>query len=117
MGKRNQRPLLYYSEINSLLTDHNGDAILFRRKRTHDLLKLLLEANGAFLSPEELCRRLFGNVPGFYAKDRNYLAQLVNDISTTLALHGAENVFIRTSQGYAMNMEKIAVSGKERNVP
>ena len=107
LGKMNVKPMIIVSENGAVLRDKNGKTIVFHRSRTKDLARILLEAKGEPLSVEELRERLFGNMRGFYYKDRNYLFQLLNDLRTTLAQYGAEEALTRTAQGYAFRMKWI----------
>ena len=74
---------------------------------------LLLDKKGELQTAEELCASLFGSIPGFREKDRNYFFHLLSDLKTTLAAHGAEEVLVKTAQGYGLRMDRIAVSGAE----
>ena len=89
------------------LKNKNGETVVFHRGRTKDLVRLLLEADGAALTKEELCGKLFDTSPEFLEKNLNYFFQLVGDLSSGLALHGADMLLLRSADGYALDMEKI----------
>ena len=109
LGKDRTKPLLYVSKSGMSLRDKNGESIVFRRSRTIDLVRLLLEADGETLTKEALCGSLFGDSPVFLEKNLNYFFQLVGDLSSGLALHGADMLLIRSADGYALDMEKIEI--------
>ena len=105
--KSNSAPLLYVSENRMSLMDKNGEAVVFHRSRTNDLMRILIEAGGKPITKEELCDRLFEHSNGFLEKNRNYFFQLIGDLTAALARHGADEVLIKSAGGYALNMEKI----------
>lgn len=109
-GKSSTKPLLYISDDGMTFKDKNGEAFAFRRGRTYDLVRILLEADGAPLTNYELCDKLFGRVSGFLEKNSNYFSKLTGDLSATLALHGAGEVLIRAANRYALDMKKIEIT-------
>ena len=113
LGKAGANALLFVSENALTIKNKNGELITFSRSRTMELLRLLLDAKGELKTAGELCSSLFGNTPGFGEKDRNYFFHLLSDLKTTLAAHGAEEVLVKTAQGYGLRMDRIAVSGAE----
>lgn len=110
-GKSRTKPLLYISDNGMTFKDKNGEAFAFRRGRTYDLVRILLEADGAPLTNYELYDKLFGRIPGFLEKNSNYFSKLTGDLSATLALHGAGEVLIKTANRYALDMKKIEITG------
>ena len=109
-GKSRTKPLLYISDNGMTFKDKNGEAFAFRRGRTYDLVRLLVEADGVPLTKEELYDQLFGTASGFYEKNNNYFSKLTGDLSATLALHGAGEVLIRAANRYALDMKKIEIT-------
>ena len=109
-GRSRTRPLLYISDNGMTFKDKNGEAFAFRRGRTYDLVRFLLEANGTPLSKEELCDMLFDPASGFSEKNSNYFSKLAGDLSATLALHGAGEVLIKAANRYALDMKRIEVT-------
>ena len=107
LGKDRTKPLLYVTKSGMSLRDKNGEAVVFHRGRTIDLVRLLLEADGTPLTKEELCGRLFGASPELLDKNINYFFQLVSDLSAVLALHGADGLLIKSLNGYTLDIEKI----------
>lgn len=113
LGKAHANALLFVSENGLVLKDKNGRPVTFSRSRTIELLGFLLDARGEPQTAEELCESLFGSTPGFWEKDRNYFFHLLSDLKTTLAACGAEEVLVKTAQGYGLRMDLIAVFGAE----
>ena len=110
-GKSRTKPLLYISDNGMTFKDKNGEAFAFRRGRTYDLVRILLEADGEPLTNYELYDKLFGRIPGFLEKNSNYFSKLTGDLSATLALHGAGEVLIKRANRYALDMKKIEITG------
>ena len=110
-GKSRTKPLLYISDNGMTFKDKNGEAFAFRRGRTYDLVRILLEADGAPLTNYELYDKLFGRIPGFLEKNSNYFSKLTGDLSATLALHGAGEVLIKVANRYALDMKRIEITG------
>ena len=108
-GKDRTKPLIYISDNGMSLKDKNGEALAFRRGLTHDLVRFLVEADGAPLTKEELCEKLFGTIPGFTEKNNNYFSKLAGDLSATLSLHGAGEVLIKAANRYALDMKRIEI--------
>ena len=93
--------------------DKNGEAFAFRRGRTYDLVRLLVEAGGVPLTKEELCDMLFDPASGFTEKNSNYFSKLAGDLSATLALHGAGEVLIKAANKYALDMKRTEVTRQD----
>ena len=110
-GKTSTKPLLYISDNGMIFKDKNGEAFAFRRGRTYDLVRILLEADGEPLTNYELYDELFGRISGFMEKNSNYFSKLTGDLSATLALHGAGEVLIKTANKYALDMKRIKITG------
>ena len=108
-GKSHAKPLLYISDNGMTFKDKNGEAFVFRRSRTYDLVHLLIEADGVPLTKEELCDQLFGPTFGFLEKNVNYFFKLAGDLSATLALHGAGEVLLKAAYRYALDMKRIKI--------
>ena len=113
LGKAGANALLFVSENGLTLKDKNGESITFSRNRTIELFKLLLDKKGELQTVEELCQSLFGNTPGVREKDRNYFFHLLSDLKTTLAVHSADEVLVKTAQGYELRTDLIAILGAE----
>ena len=109
-GKSHKKPLLYISDNGMTFKDKNGEAFAFRRGRTYDLVRLLVEADGAPLTKEELCDQLFDPASTFFEKNSNYFSKLAGDLSATLALHGAGEVLIKAANRYALDMKRIEIT-------
>ena len=113
IGKGSTKPLLYISDNGLTFKDKNGDAFAFRRGRTYDRVRSLVEADGAPLTKEELCDKLFGSAFGFLEKNSNYFSKLAGDLSATLALHEAGEVLVKAANRYALDMKRIKITGQD----
>lgn len=90
--------------------DKIGRSVRFRRKKTEQLLAVLVQQNGQSLSTRELCELLWEDSATsqyLYEKNENYLSQLLTDLRHTLEEYGAESVLKKTADGYAMCMALI----------
>ena len=90
--------------------DKTGNPVRFRRKKTEQLLAVLVQQNGQSLSTRKLCELLWedSNTSQYlYEKNENYLSQLFTDLRHTLEECGAENVLKKTADGYAVYMSLI----------
>lgn len=93
--------------------DKAGKTIHFRRGKTEDLFAELVRQNGQSLSTRALCERLWDDSSAsqyLYAKNENYLTQLLTDLRHTLEEHGAPDVLKKNSDGYALCMPLINVT-------
>ena len=101
----------FSGDINIL--NRTGKPIRFRRKKTEQLLAVLVQQNGQSLSTRELCELLWEDSSKsqyLYEKNENYLSQLLTDLRHTLEECGAENVLKKTADGYAVCMSLIKLS-------
>ena len=62
---------------------YNGESLPFRRKKTKELLAVLVDRNGAGMTAKQICTMLFPNDTDD-TKNAAYLRQLVLDLKTTL---------------------------------
>ena len=108
-GKSRTKPLLYILNNGMTFKNKNGEAFAFRRGRTYDLVRLLIEAGGEPLTKEELCDKLFDSVSGSFERNSNYFSKLAGDLSATLALHGADELLIKVANRYTLDMKRIEI--------
>ncbi len=111
IGKSRTKPLLYVSANGRSFRNQNGETIAFRRSLTNDLMRILIKANGKPLSKGALCDKLFEHPVGFLEKNLNYFFQLIGDLTATLAKYDADEVLIKSADGYALDMDKIEIVG------
>ena len=94
--------------------DRSGNPIHFRRRKTEQLLAVLVQNNGQSMSAQELCGQLWkesADNPYMHEKNENYLSQLFTDLRHTLEEYNAQNVLKKTTDGYAICMPLIESRG------
>ena len=87
--------------------DRHGQPVVFARRKTMQLFSLLLERDGQEATTDGLCELLWEHKADMIYKNRQYLYSLTNDLSSALKEHDALEVFIRTAEGYALDMSQI----------
>ena len=87
--------------------DRHGQPVVFVRRKTMQLFSLLLERDGQEMTTDELCELLWEHKADLIYKNRQYLYSLTNDLSNALKEHEALEVFIRTAEGYALDVSQI----------
>lgn len=92
------------------IVDRQGQQLTFTRRKTVQLFSLLLERKGQDATVDELCEQLWEHKASMIYKNRQYLYSLVSDMSATLKDHDAQEVFIKTTNGYALDMSKIEIN-------
>ena len=95
------------SGMKLCISDRYGQPVIFARGKTMQLFSLLLERDGQGATTDELCERLWEHKADMIYKNRQYLYSLTNDLSNTLKEHDALEVFIRTAEGYALDVSQI----------
>lgn len=104
-------PLLvvdFSSGIN--IFDKNDKPLHFQRKKTEQLLTILIKQNGESISTRQLCELLWTdsiNSQYLYEKNENYLSQLFTDLRHTLEKCEAQDILKKTATGYALYMPLI----------
>ena len=81
---------------------YNGEALPFKRKKTKELLAVLVDRNGAGLTAKELCAVLFPDDTDD-TKNAAYLRQLVLDLKNTLKTLHAEEVLRHDTPYYRID--------------
>ena len=81
---------------------YNGEALPFKRKKTKELLAVLVDRNGAGLTAKELCAILFPDDTDD-TKNAAYLRQLVLDLKNTLKTLHAEEVLRHDTPYYRID--------------
>ncbi len=92
------------------IVDRQEQPVVFTRRKTVQLFALLLERDGQDATVDELCEQLWEHKANMIYKNRQYLYSLVNDLSATLKEHDAPEAFIRTANGYALDMTQIEIN-------
>ena len=81
---------------------YNGEILPFRRKKTKELLAVLVDRNGAGMTAKQLCAILFPEDTDD-TKNTAYLRQLVLDLINTLKTIQAEQVFQHDTPYYRID--------------
>ena len=92
------------------IVDRQGQLLTFKRRKIVQLFTLLLERRGEDATVDELCEQLWEHKANMIYKNRQYLYSLVSDLSTTLKEHDAQDVLIKTANGYALDMSQIEIN-------
>ena len=81
---------------------HNGEILPFKRKKSKELLAVLVDRNGAGMTAKQICAILFPNDTDD-TKNAAYLRQLVLDLKNTLRLIQAEEVLRHDTPYYRID--------------
>ena len=81
---------------------YNGEALPFKRKKTKELLAVLVDRNGSGVTVKQICAILF-NDDSDDTKNAGYLRQLVLDLKNTLKQIDAEKVLRHDSPYYRID--------------
>ena len=92
------------------IVDRQGQPVVFKRRKIVQLFTLLLERRGEDATVDELCEHLWEHKANMIYKNRQYLYSLVSDLSITLKEHDAQDVLIKTANGYALDMSQIEIN-------
>lgn len=83
--------------------------VIFRRRKTPEMLRVLIEHEGRSVSAATLCKLLWKDSDVFVYQNRKYLNQLAYDLRHTLEREGFPDLLIKTADGYALDMRKFTV--------
>ena len=81
---------------------HNGEVLPFKRKKTRELLAVLIDRNGSGMTVKHICAILFPEDTDD-TKNAAYLRQLVLDLKNTLKTIRAEDVFRHDTPYYRID--------------
>ena len=81
---------------------HNGKTLPFKRKKTKELLAVLVDRTGSGVTAKQICAILFPEDPDD-SKNAAYLRQLILDLKTTLKAVGVEKVLCHESPYYRID--------------
>ena len=81
---------------------YNGEVLSFKRKKTKELLAVLVDRNGAGMTAKQICAILFPEDTDD-AKNAAYLRQLVLDLKNKLKTIQAENVLRHDTPYYRID--------------
>lgn len=82
------------------------EPLAFKRPKTKELFAYLIDRNGSGVTSNQICTILWEDKPDD-KKNRNYMYQLFNDLRATLKKVNAEEVLLKNSNTYALDMKKI----------
>lgn len=85
---------------------YNGEMLPFKRKKTKELLAVLIDRNGAGMTVKQICAILFSDDTDDI-KNSAYLRQLVLDLKNTLKKIGLEDVFCHQTNYYRIDVNKL----------
>ena len=105
-GLRKNDHLLEVKCFGNFEVLYNGKSLPFKRKKTKELLAVLVDRTGAGVTAKQICAILF---PDDTADTKNaaYLRQLILDLKTTLKTVGAENVLRHESPYYRIDTKYV----------
>lgn len=85
---------------------YNDQPLQFARSKSEELMAILIDQCGKYISVDEICSILWGDS----IEDKNkktYCRQLVHNIRTTLSGFGVEEVLVHKRSYYAIDPQKI----------
>lgn len=80
----------------------DGSPLLFKRKKAKEMLAYLVQCHGQGTTKKELCAVLFEERP-YDRTLQDYFNKILYDLEHTLAEAGAEKIFIKKRNYYAVN--------------
>lgn len=83
----------------------DGIPLRFTRRQTKELLALLVDRRGAAMNTEQLCATLFEDESDVF-QQKNKLRKLVADLSGTLRQAGADAIFLKHRNSFAVAAEE-----------
>lgn len=101
-GVKESKKLLEIKCFGNFEVLFNGEALPFKRKKTKELLAVLVDRNGSGLTVKEICAILF-NDDTDDIKNSAYLRQLVLDLKNTLKQIEFEEVLHHETPYYRIN--------------
>lgn len=84
----------------------NGKPVSFAYQKTKEMLAYLVDRRGAACNTAELCAVLWEDKPDTLEL-RNYLRKLISDLSHTLASVGADGVFVKRRNSFAVAADQL----------
>ena len=84
----------------------NGEALMFKRTKTKELLAVLIDRNGAGMTGKQICAVMWPESTDD-VKNMDYLRHLVGDLKKTLAQVSAEKVFCQEGYNYRIDTARI----------
>ena len=85
----------------------NGKSVRFGRSKSKELLAYLVDRHGQGVSKKEIAAVLFEDEP-YSHKVQNYVSKIVQDLSQSLRAVGAEKVFVKRYNYFAVDTEQFS---------
>lgn len=85
---------------------HKGKVLPFKRKKSKELLAVLVDRGGAGMTTKQICAIMFPDNTDDTKNDA-YLRQLIMDLKNTLSEIGAEEIFQHNTPYYRIDTEKL----------
>lgn len=101
-GIKNNEKLLEIKCFGNFEVLYNGETLPFKRKKTKELLAVLVDRNGSGITVKQICAILF-NDDSDDVKNAAYLRQLILDLKNTLKLINAEKVLQHDTPYYRID--------------
>ena len=101
-GIKNNEKLLEIKCFGNFEVLYNGETLPFKRKKTKELLAVLVDRNGSGITVKQICAILF-NDDSDDVKNAAYLRQLILDLKNTLKLIDAEKVLQHDTPYYRID--------------
>ena len=105
-GVKSTEKLLTIRCFGNFEVFHNGEVLSFKRKKTKELLAVLIDRNGAGMTAKQICAILFPDDIED-AKNLAYLRQIVLDLKNTLKSIQAEDVLKHDTPYYRLDTNLI----------
>lgn len=105
-GVKSTEKLLTINCFGNFEVLYQGESLPFKRKKTKELLAVLVDRNGAGMTAKQICAILFPDDTDD-TKNAAYLRQLVLDLKNTLKTIGAEDVLRHDMPYYRINTNRI----------
>lgn len=105
-GVKSTEKLLTINCFGNFEVLYLGESLPFKRKKTKELLAVLIDRNGAGMTAKQICAILFPDDTDD-TKNAAYLRQLVLDLKNTLKTIGAEDVLRHDIPYYRVNTNRI----------
>ena len=101
-GIKNNEKLLEIKCFGNFEVLYNGETLPFKRKKTKELLAVLVDRNGSGITVKQICAILF-NDDSDDTKNAAYIRQLILDLKNTLKMIDAQKVLHHDTPYYRID--------------
>ena len=105
-GTRSNETLLEIKCFGNFEALYNGEVIPFKRRKTKELLAVLVDRNGSGVTVKQICAILF-NDDSDDTKNAAYLRQLILDLKNTLKMIDEERLLQHNPPYYRINTDVV----------